>query len=158
MKKNILKVGLIAILASTALIGSVVYAEDGQKNCQHHMKNEGKSHHGDMRKMFKGLDLTDEQKVKIKSLTKENHLTKEERQAEKAEFLSLITAENFDETKVKEVMQAKKEHNQDKRLNMLKVQNKIYLLLTPEQQERFKANFEKKHSRKNKKSKSKAEH
>ncbi|MEI6859352.1 MAG: Spy/CpxP family protein refolding chaperone [Shewanella sp.] len=158
MKKNILKAGLIAILASTALMGTTVYAEDGHKNCQHHMKSEAKSYHGDMRKMFKGLDLTDEQKVKVKSLMKDNLPTKEDRQAEKAKFLSLITAENFDETKVKELIQEKKERSEDKRLNMLKVQNKIYLLLTPEQQENFKENFEKNHSRKNKKSKGKARH
>ena len=157
--KNTLKAGLLAIAASTALMGSAVYAGEGQQDCQHHMKSEGKSHHGGMRKMYRGLDLTDEQKTEIKSLMKEqktamkdNRPTKEERQVKKAEFLALITADSFDEAKVQEMMQARQEHSQSKRLSMVKVQNKIYQLLTPEQQEQFKANFEKSHSG-NKKSK-----
>lgn len=155
MKKNTLKAGLLAIVASTALMGTAVYANDGQKDCQHHMKSEGKSHHGGMRKMYRGLDLTAEQKSEIKSLMKEqksamkdNRSTKEERQAKKSEFLSLITADSFDEVKAQEMMQARQQHSQTKKLEALKVQNKIYLLLTPEQQGKFKENFEKGHSRK----------
>ncbi|AQS35556.1 P pilus assembly/Cpx signaling pathway, periplasmic inhibitor/zinc-resistance associated protein [Shewanella psychrophila] len=155
MKKNTFKAGLLAIVASTALMTSAVYAEDGQHDGQHHMKSERMGHHGGMRQMFRGLDLTDEQKTEIKSLMKEqksamkeNRPSKEERQAKKAEFLSLITADNFDEAKAQELMQARQDNAKFKKLGMLEVQNKIYKLLTPEQQEQFKDNFEKGHSRK----------
>ncbi len=157
MKKNTVRASLLAILASTALMGTAVYADDGEQGCQHHMKSEGKSHHGGMRQMFRGLDLTDEQKTEIKSLMKEQKTamkesrpSKEERQAKKAEFLTLITADSFDEAKAQSMMQERQANSQAKKLDMLKVQNKVYQLLTPEQQEQFKENFEKGHSRKGK--------
>lgn len=155
MKTNTLKAGLLAIVASTALIASAVYAEDGKNDCQHHMKGERMAHHGGMRQMFKGLDLTEEQKSEIKLLIKEqktamkqNRPTKEERTAKKAEFLSLITADNFDEIKAQELMQVRQDRVKYTKLEMMKVQNKIYKLLTPEQQEAFKDSFEKSHTRK----------
>ena len=155
MKANTFKAGLLAIVASSALMTSAVYAEDGQHDCQHHMKSDRMAHHGGMRQMFKGLGLTDEQKSEIKLLIKEqktamkeNRPSKEERTAKKAEFLSLITADSFDETKAQELMQVRQDKAKYKKLEMMKVQNKIYKLLTPEQQEQFKDNFEKGHSRK----------
>ncbi|EDQ02326.1 hypothetical protein [Shewanella benthica] len=71
MKANTFKAGLLAIVASTALMTSAVYAKDGQHDCQHHMKSERMAHHGGMHQMFKGLGLTDEQKSEIKLLIKE---------------------------------------------------------------------------------------
>ncbi|BAJ00216.1 spheroplast protein y precursor, putative [Shewanella violacea DSS12] len=150
-----MKASLLAIVASTALITSAVYAENGQDEAQHHMKSERLAHHGGMGQMFKGLDLTDEQKSEIKLLMKKqksamkaNHPSKEERQAKKAEFLNLITADNFDETKAQKLMQVRQDKIKYKKLEGMKVQHKVYKLLTPKQQEQFKDNFEKGHSRK----------
>ncbi|WP_299797879.1 Spy/CpxP family protein refolding chaperone [uncultured Shewanella sp.] len=160
MKANTLKAGLLAIVASSALLTTSVYAEQ-QSRCQdssYHMKGDRMSHHGgmksSMKKMFRGLDLTDEQRTEIKTLMKaqkesmqDSRPTSDERLAHKAEMLSLITAGSFDETQAKELMLQKQAKRQQKALSMLKVQNEIYKLLTPEQQIKFKENFEKGHSR-----------
>jgi protein CpxP len=73
--------------------------------------------------------------------------TNDERLAHKAEMLALITADSFDEDQVKILMQQKHEKRQDRAVGMLKVQNEIYKLLTPEQQVEFKENFENARSR-----------
>ncbi|ABV34893.1 protein of unknown function, Spy-related [Shewanella sediminis HAW-EB3] len=161
MKANTLKAGLLAIVAGTALLTTSVYAEQ-QTGCQdsgYHMKGDRMGHHNGgmksaMKKMFRGLDLTDEQRTEIKTLMKAqkdsmqgSRPTSDERQAHKTEMLALITADSFDESQVKLLMQQKHEKRQDKAVGMLKVQNEIYKLLTPEQQVKFKENFEKGHSR-----------
>ncbi len=156
MKANTLKAGLLAIVASTALLTASVYAEQ-QTGCQesgYHMKSDRMGHHEGMKKMFRGLDLTDEQRTEIKTLMKaqkesmrDSRPTSDERQTHKAEMLALITADSFDESQVKLLMQKKHEKRQDKAVGMLKVQNEIYKLLTPEQQVQFKENFENARSR-----------
>ena len=164
MKKNTFKAGLLAIVASTALMTSTVYAggDHEHKDKSHHMKSERTGHHGDIRKMFRGLNLTDGQKIEIKALVKEQRASmkaeaspKENRKQNKAEFFALISADNFDEAKAQEFINAKQQSRQAKGVAMLKVQNDIYQLLTPEQKAKFKEKFEK---RRNKKGEGKAAH
>ncbi|WP_299802764.1 Spy/CpxP family protein refolding chaperone [uncultured Shewanella sp.] len=159
MKKNTLKAGLLAIVASSALLTAGVSAGENNhgshdgKSGYHQMKGERGGHH-DMRKMFRGLDLTDEQKTEIKALftahrdeMKQNRPTKEQRTAQKAQMLDFITTTNFSEGAVRQALAAKQEARQQKAVDMLKLQNQAYQLLTPEQQEKFKQRFAKHHKR-----------
>lgn len=156
MKKNTLKAGLLAIVASTTLMASSVYAGDDHQHHgkSHHMKGERSGHHGDIRKMFRGLDLTDTQKSEIKALVKEQRkamkeerVSKEKRSAHRSEFFALISADNFDEAKAQELIEKKQQKRQEKGVAMLKIQNEVYQLLTPEQKVKFKEKFEKRLSK-----------
>lgn len=156
MKNNTLKASLLAIVASTTLLTAGVYAADGKgtndghgKQGYHQMKGDRGGHH-DMRKMFRGLDLTDEQKTELKALfsshrdeMKQNRPSKEDRAAQKEQMLSFITTTNFSEDEVRQALAAKQEARQQKAVDMLKLQNQAYQLLTPEQQEKFKQRFAK---------------
>ncbi|MDR8525543.1 Spy/CpxP family protein refolding chaperone [Shewanella fidelis] len=159
MKKNTLKAGLLAVVASTALLTAGVHAGDDNygsrdgKQGYHHMKGKHGGHH-DLRKMFRGLDLTDEQKTEMKALftayrdeMKQNRPSKEERAAQKAQMLEFITTTNFSEDAVRQALAAKQEARQQKAVDMLKLQNQAYQLLTPEQQEKFQKRFAKHHKR-----------
>lgn len=159
MKKNTLKAGLLAIVASTTLLTAGVSAADdhqgnhGGKQGYHQMKGKHGGHH-DLRKMFRGLDLTAEQKTEMKALftahrdeMKQNRPSKEERAAQKAQMLDFITTTNFSEDAVRQALAAKQEARQQKAVDMLKLQNQAYQLLTPEQQEKFKQRFTKHHKR-----------
>ncbi|MFT5789911.1 MAG: protein CpxP [Shewanella sp.] len=155
MKKNTLKVGLLALVASTTLLTVTVRAADQQ--CEHYnqhehhqMKGERGGHHDKMRKMFRGLDLTDEQKTQVKAILSSHRdemelsrLSKEERTAQKTQMLAFITAANFNEAEVKQALMAKQEARQQKAVNMMKLQNEVYQLLTPEQQQKFEQRFAK---------------
>ncbi|MCL1138086.1 Spy/CpxP family protein refolding chaperone [Shewanella pneumatophori] len=159
MKKNTLKAGLLAVVASTALLTAGVSAADEHhgsrdgKQGYHQMKGKHGGHH-DLRKMFRGLDLTDQQKTEMKALfsahrdeMKQNRPSKEERAAQKAQMLEFITTTNFSEDAVRQALAAKQEARQQKAVDMLKLQNQAYQLLTPEQQEKFQKRFAKHHKR-----------
>ncbi len=159
MKKNTLKAGLLAIVASSVLLTAGVSAGENNhgshdgKNGYHQMKGKQGGHH-DLRKMFRGLDLTDAQKTEMKALftahrdeMKQNRPSKEDRAAQKAQMLDFITTTNFSEDAVRQALAAKQEARQQKAVEMLKLQNQAYQLLTPEQQEKFKQRFAKHHQR-----------
>lgn len=70
MKNNTFKAGLLVIVVSMALTTPAVYAGDDAHQHQEgscHIKSDRMEHHGDIRKMFRGLDLTDVQKNKLSS-------------------------------------------------------------------------------------------
>lgn len=153
-----LKAGLFAILASSAILTTSVYAQT-QEHCENH-KGEchkkgcrmahGEMHgHGDMHGMFAGLDLTQAQQAQIKQLLEaqktartESRPSKEDRIAHRNEMHSLITAATFDEAQAKALLSVQQEKRQTQALERMRVQNQIYNLLTPEQQTQFKARFE----------------
>ncbi|QQX79937.1 Spy/CpxP family protein refolding chaperone [Shewanella sp. KX20019] len=154
MKKNTLKASLLAIVASTAVFTAAVSMAEEQieqeKSSYHQMKGERGGHHDKMRKMFRGLDLSDEQKTQVKAILSShrdemelNRPSQEERAAQKTQMLEFITADTFNETEVKQALAAKQEDRQQKVVNMMKLQNQVYQLLTPEQQEKFKKRFAK---------------
>ncbi|MCL1051386.1 Spy/CpxP family protein refolding chaperone [Shewanella abyssi] len=154
MKKYTLKAGLLALVVSSALLTVAVRAADEQPESNqqehHQMKGERGEHHDKMRKMFRGLDLSDEQKTQVKAILSShrdemelNRPSKEDRATQKAQMLEFITADSFNEAEVKQALAAKQEDRQQKAVNMMKLQNQVYQLLTPEQQEKFKKRFAK---------------
>lgn len=147
-----LKTSLIALVASSALLTGSLYANDAQTDnapqAEMHHK-QGKHHKGGMHKLLRKLDLTDAQKADVKAVMEKykaqrpERPTDEQRAAHKAEMLSLITNANFDEAKAQAMISAQQEKRQAQALQHLKMQNEIYQLLTPEQQEKYKARMEK---------------
>ena len=157
MKNKTLKASLLAIVASTALLTTTVsmaHDHSDKSDSYHQMKGERGGHKHKMGKMFRGLDLTDEQKTQMKALftehrdeMKQNRPTKEQRAEQKQQMLTFITTTNFSEEEVKQALAAKQEARQQKAVDMLKLQNQAYQLLTPEQQEKFKERFAKRSKR-----------
>lgn len=156
----VLKSSLIALVASSALMAGQLYAADpvadtGVKTTQENCKTKGHHGHdkGGMHKMLRKLDLTDAQKADVKLIVEKykaqagERPTKEMRAAHKAEMLSLVTSANFDESAAQAMIEQKQQQHQQKSLQMLKMQNEIYQLLTPEQQEKFAKRFENGHKK-----------
>lgn len=156
MKSKTVKAGLLAVLATTTLISSVVNAEDGSNTSTEQKRM--KSDHGPDRKlksMLHNLDLTDAQKAQVKSLVeaskaakKENRPSEEEMKAKKAEVYALITASKFDEAKAQQLVAVEATKREAGVVDMLKLQNEVYQILTPEQKVKFKENFDKPHKMK----------
>ncbi|WP_434950009.1 Spy/CpxP family protein refolding chaperone [Shewanella sp. HL-SH4] len=149
---SIIKTSLVALVASSALLAGQLYAVD---NTDSTVKTEqvaakGDKHHGHkggMHKMLRKLDLTDAQKVQVKAIyekyqaNRPERPTKEQRAAHKADMLALITTAGFDDVKATEMVEAKQQMHLQKTLTHMKMQNEIYQLLTPEQQQKFQDKF-----------------
>lgn len=143
-----LKAGLFAVLASTAVLTTSVYAEPTHGSEHRHGEYQ-KGERGNMHGMFKGLELTDAQKADIKKLFAEQKAargderpSKEERQAKRQAMQDMITAVNFDEASAKAMIAEQQAQREVRALAYMKMQNQIYNLLTPEQQVKFKARFD----------------
>ncbi|UJF22449.1 Spy/CpxP family protein refolding chaperone [Shewanella sp. OMA3-2] len=149
---SILKTSLVALVASSALLTGQLYATDTTGSTVHTEQVAPKGdrqhgHKGGMHKMLGALELTDEQKVQVKAIfgkykaNRPERPTKEQRATHKAEMLALITTAGFDEAKATEMAEAKQQLQLQKMLTHLKMQNEIYQLLTPEQQQKFQDRF-----------------
>ena len=150
---SIIKTSLVALVASSALLASQLYAAETTDNTVkiENVAAKGDRYHGHkggMHKMLRMLDLTDSQRADVKAVlnkyqgNRPERPTKEQRAAHRADMLALITTAGFDEVKATEMAQAKQQQHMQKMLNHLKMQNEIYQLLTPEQQQMFQDNFQ----------------
>ncbi|MBP2171172.1 Spy/CpxP family protein refolding chaperone [Erwinia toletana] len=100
--------------------------------------------HRGMHDMFKGLNLTDAQKEKMRSIMHESHKdfkrpSLEERRASHA----IIAADSFDKSKAEAQAATMTADAKERALAMMETQNKLYNVLTPEQKKQYNANFEK---------------
>lgn len=152
MNKFTLKTGLLALVTTAALMTPAVYAGGYgygyDDSSRHGMRGEHRGYHGDMRQMFRGLDLTDQQHAEIKALMQQHWQTMQDkrpssdvRQAHREQMLALVTADTFNQADAVTLIQARQEQRQQRAIEMLKVQREIYQLLTPEQQLKFKERF-----------------
>ncbi|WP_042858602.1 ATP-independent periplasmic protein-refolding chaperone Spy [Dickeya sp. NCPPB 3274] len=136
------------VIASALALGSAgfAYAQDntppdqGARMMKHHDGERGM----EQNMMFKGLNLTDEQRQKMRDIM-ENAKQDRERPsaAERTEWHSLIAADSFDQAKAEAVANKMAETSKAHMLKRLEIQNKMYNVLTPEQKKQFNDNFAK---------------
>ncbi|QYJ85946.1 Spy/CpxP family protein refolding chaperone [Shewanella mesophila] len=165
MNKFTLKSGLLAFVTTAALMTPMAYAAngyygngDGSGDCfasRQDMRGDYRGYHDNMGKMFRGLNLTDQQRADIRGLMQQHRDAMQERrpssdvrQAHQEQMLTFVTADSFNEADAIAFMEARQARRQQSGIEMLKVQREIYQLLTPEQQTQFKENFAKRGMRK----------
>lgn len=85
--------------------------------------------------MFDGINLTEQQRQQMRDLMQRaRHDSPPVNISEMETMHSLVTAENFDETAVKALTEKMLQEQVARQVEMAKVRNQMYLLLTPEQQ------------------------
>ena len=141
---SVIKVSLVALVASSALLAGQLYATDTSP-CGMMPHFGGKS--GGMHRMLRKLDLTDAQNEDVRAIMEKyqadrpERLTKEQRVAHRADMLALISNVNFDETKANAILDQQQQKHRQQVIMHLKMQNEIYQLLTPEQQLKYQDRF-----------------
>ena len=156
------------ILATTLSLGGFSYAtaanQDGMKNGQqngqnctmmtedgrgqnkggkHKGKNKGKNRGQNQQMGFEKLNLTDEQKVEMRTIMssqkgqKRVQKTDEERLAQQAEMQTLMLADTFDESKAEELISNQQSQRNESKLEKMKAKHEMYQLLTDEQKAEF---------------------
>ncbi|GGI82502.1 Spy/CpxP family protein refolding chaperone [Shewanella gelidii] len=141
---NTLKLGALAL----ALLSiSAVTVAGGRGDC-HHGKQMDRRGKAPMMKMLSRLDLSEAQRTEIKGLVKSHHEQMKQsrpdeatRTAQRSAMLEAITAETFNEQQVQQLLDSKQQQRQQMKLEKLKLQNAVYKVLTPEQQQEFKEKF-----------------
>jgi protein CpxP len=151
--RSVIKASLVALVASSALLASQLYAADTTTDTEAKtasMYQKGDMHHvrkGGMHKMMHMLDLTAAQKTDVKAIMQKYQAnrperpTKDQRAEHRTEMLALITTAGFDEIRATEMAATQQQKNLHRMLTHLKMQNEMYQLLTPEQQQTFQDKF-----------------
>ncbi|ADP12457.1 periplasmic protein [Erwinia sp. Ejp617] len=100
--------------------------------------------HGGPHEMFKGLNLTDAQKLQVRNIMKAAHKgMKRPSLEDRRAAHSIIASDHFDRTKAEAQATQMSANSQQRTMLMLETQNKLYNVLTPEQKKQFNQNFEK---------------
>jgi protein CpxP len=151
-----LKAGILALVAGAVLLVGQVQAGNPEPACQgmsqgeykgEHNGKHHRGHHGGMFNMMGHLDLTDAQKAEVKIIVekykqaKMDRPTQEEREAHRAQVLSLITQAGFDDSAAQNLVAEKQQRHQATMVNKLKMQNEVYQLLNDEQKAKFAEKF-----------------
>ncbi|MDN5450722.1 MAG: ATP-independent periplasmic protein-refolding chaperone Spy [Enterobacterales bacterium] len=126
----------------TAPAAPVATKADGAPMMMHHqMGKQGPRHGG----MFEGLKLTDQQREQMKTIAKE--FRSEHKKPMMGEHCKdmhkLVASDKFDESAARAQIEANNKERNDMMLERMKMENKMYNVLTPEQKKEFNQNFEK---------------
>ncbi|HIC8832409.1 TPA: cell-envelope stress modulator CpxP [Escherichia coli] len=119
----------VSSLSHAAEVGSVDNWHPGEELTQRSTQRSTQSH------MFDGISLTEHQRQQMRDLMQQaRHEQPPVNVSELETMHRLVTAENFDENAVR--AQAEKMANEQiaRQVEMAKVRNQMYRLLTPEQQ------------------------
>lgn len=126
----------------TAPAAPVATKADGTPMMMHHqMGKQGPRPGG----MFEGLKLTDQQREQMKTIAKE--FRSEHKKPMMGDHFKdmhkLVASDKFDESAARAQIEANSKERNDMMLERMKMENKMYNVLTPEQKKEFNQNFEK---------------
>ncbi len=131
------KLNVLAVILSSVLMVSAampVFAGEGYEGRESRQQG---MHQLYGMKMFKGLDLTDAQKVQIEQLTAAYRQTMPDRSelvANREELRTLLQAPTFDEAGVRVMLEKQQAKRLEMEVTQLKFQHQLRAVLTPEQQ------------------------
>ncbi|AHG20078.1 LTXXQ motif protein family protein [Chania multitudinisentens RB-25] len=135
-------------IASTLALGtvSVAFAADSVAEPRTDRAPMKMMHHDGPGKRgpFAGLNLTEQQRQQVRDIMKEAHQKRgSEENTERQALHNQIASDSFDEAKAKVHIDAISKAQAEHMLERAKAENKIYNLLTPEQQKQYNENYQK---------------
>ncbi|WP_145483967.1 cell-envelope stress modulator CpxP [Yersinia rohdei] len=93
-------------------------------------KKDGRGHHN----MFDGVNLTEQQRQQMRDLMRQSRQSQPRLDiADREAMHKLVTADKFDEAAVRAQAEKMSKDNIERQVEMAKVRNQMYNLLTPEQ-------------------------
>lgn len=132
------KLLLSTIMASSLLTAGTAFADDG------HSKGKGFGKHGaPYHKIYRKLDLNDEQKEKIKAIFKNAKSADKAdkfkaRQAKMQDRMKLIQADSLDNAALNKLADAQAQAMKQRFIQSAEAEHAAWKVLTPEQQQKFK--------------------
>jgi protein CpxP len=136
-----MKKAIIAILALAVLAAGVMFALGQKETGDKHGGFGRRGHHGGMGMMFRGLDLTDEQKAKLKELHTANRTnlqpTFEALEADRQKMEELTANGAFDEAQVTALANEQAALSAKLIVERQRAKSQVFSLLTDEQKAKF---------------------
>lgn len=127
---------IAAVIASTLVLSTLAgQAADLPRSVSWHQDEDLIKRNSVQNNMFDGINLTEQQRQQMRDLMQRaRHDSPPVNISEMEAMHSLVTAENFDETAVKALTEKMVQEHVARQIEMAKVRNQMYHLLTPEQQ------------------------
>ncbi|WP_432455768.1 MULTISPECIES: Spy/CpxP family protein refolding chaperone [unclassified Agarivorans] len=134
---------LVTTLLGTLILAPAAFAANGNRHDGEGMRD--RDGHPRMH-LMRELDLTAAQKAQVKEIMQANKPSGEtkQRDGERAQrnmmhqqHMAIVTSATFDENAAKNLLKKEQEKHQQRALHMMRSQNAIYQILTPEQQQKF---------------------
>lgn len=127
---------ITAVIASTLALSTLAsQAADLPMNVSWHQDEGLMKRSGGQSHMFDGINLTEHQRQQMRDLMQRaRHDSPPVDISEMETMHSLVTAEHFDETAVRALTEKMAQEHVARQVEMAKVRNQMYRLLTPEQQ------------------------
>lgn len=124
----------VAVMASTLALSATSQAADVVSGVNWH-SSEALSQRSSQTNMFDGISLTEHQRQQMRDLMQQaRHDRPPVNVSEMETMHSLVTAENFDENAVRVQAEKMAREQVTRQVEMAKVRNQMFRLLTPEQQ------------------------
>ncbi|WP_300000893.1 cell-envelope stress modulator CpxP [uncultured Cedecea sp.] len=127
---------IAAVIASTLALSTIAgQAADSSKSISWHQDEDLIKRSSVQRHMFDGINLTEHQRQQMRDLMQRaRHDSPPVNISEMETMHNLVTAEDFDEKAVKALTEKMIQEDVSRQVEMAKVRNQMYHLLTPEQQ------------------------
>ena len=124
----------VAVMASTLALSATSQAAEVVSGVNWH-PSEALTQRGSQTNMFDGISLTEHQRQQMRDLMQQaRHDRPPVNVSEMETMHSLVTAENFDENAVRVQAEKMAREQVTRQVEMAKVRNQMFRLLTPEQQ------------------------
>ncbi|MDX3773209.1 Spy/CpxP family protein refolding chaperone [Chromatiaceae bacterium AAb-1] len=127
---------LILALGVTLGVSGLAMADNAEQDRKQKVHVKYKTERPVRGDIFRGIELTDAQKQQVRQILEAE---KPEREARKDRFgkhqalQALVNADYFDETAVRQALEAEQSQQLEQRVAKLKVRHQLYQVLTPEQ-------------------------
>ncbi|MDY0972801.1 cell-envelope stress modulator CpxP [Siccibacter turicensis] len=124
-----------AVMASTLALSTVCHAADALLGDNWHPVDGAAPRNSIQSHMFDGIRLTEQQRQQLRDLMQQaRHESPPVNVSEMETMHRLVTAENFDEHAVRAQAEKMAQEQVSRQVEMAKVRNQMFRLLTPEQQ------------------------
>ena len=148
---NTSKKVLAMIISVPLMLGSATAVADGHKSGEMNKKGKGFPH--GLKALLKDVELTDEQKSKLKQIAQQNREAyKKSKMDQKSqmdmkqklhkELQALVLDAKFDEQKVRAIAEKLVNDQVDRSVDKLRRQHEALNVLTPEQKQKVQANMD----------------
>lgn len=134
----------IALAMALGIAGAGYAAQDQMEaRCDRHTQQDGMRQHG-RSPLLRGIELSEAQQAQIKALQAQNPRPEPNQMAtQHSALMQLVTAPQFDKAKAESLINTQHQQMSQQMLAHLAMEQKIYALLTPAQQEQAKQNLNK---------------